>query len=157
MTVYAGLKTTPSQVIEIDTPGMVEAGRWIGEAGDIEVSAFGNYGDYNHVAPDVTPSKIIPLRELKLIQRQTLSAGEGEVRASTYIESYIDNYLYLAPDTDVRLAYPPGHTPDPGGPAYLHRYGQPHLNGHPLFLPGRESDVTGEYDASTGHLLQDLP
>jgi hypothetical protein len=99
MTVYAGLKTTPSQVVKIDTPGMTESGRWVGEAGDIEVSAFGNYGDYNHVAPNVTPSKIIPLRELKVIQRQTLSTGEGEVRASTYGESYVDNYLYIAPDT----------------------------------------------------------
>jgi hypothetical protein len=97
MTVYAGLKTTPSQVVKISTPGMGEAGRWVGEAGDVEVSALGNYGDYNHVAPNIAPSKIIPLRDLKVVQRHTLS--EGEVRASTYGRPYVDNCLYLAPDT----------------------------------------------------------
>jgi len=96
MTVYTGLQTTPSQVLQIATPGMTEAGRWTGAAGDIEVPALGNNSNYNHVAPILAPSKIIPLRDLIVVQRHTLSAGEGEVLASTADNSY----LYIAPNTD---------------------------------------------------------
>ncbi len=96
MTVYAGLQTIPSQVLQIATPGMTEAGRWTGEPGDIEVPALGNISNFNHIAPDVVPSKIIPLRDLKVVRRHTLSAGEGEVRASAFDSSHI----YIAPNTD---------------------------------------------------------
>jgi hypothetical protein len=79
---------------------MTEAGRWTGEPGDIEVPALGNVNEYNHVAPNLAPSKIIPLRNLKVVQRHTVSAGEGEVRASAFDSSHI----YIAPNRD----------PDPG-------------------------------------------
>jgi len=75
---------------------MTEAGRWVGEAGDIEVPALGNQFWYNHIVPNVIPSKIIPLDSLKVVQRHTLGAGEGEVLASTADNSY----LYIAPNTD---------------------------------------------------------
>lgn len=97
MVTFIGLKTTPSQVVSLDF-NLVEDARWIGDAGDQEVSALTYHPGLN-VSPINTPSKIISLDRspgsLKVCQRHSMPIGEGPI-----VSLFAGINMFLAPQCD---------------------------------------------------------